>query len=59
MKGHEGIELDKAVKVPEDNGYRKENYIPWVSAEKPNKLDNLCEGKHENELGPESVLPIF
>lgn len=59
IKSHEGVELDEAMEVAKDDGHREEDDIAGVSAEKPNKLHNLCKGKHEDELGPEGVLPIL
>ena len=53
VKCNEGVQLDQAMEVAENDGEREVDEIGRVAAEQSNKLDNLGEGKHEDELGPE------
>lgn len=47
------------MEVPEDDGDGEEHDITRRSAEKPNQLDDLDKAEHEQELGPNRLLPGF
>ena len=47
------------MEVAEDNRHRQEHNVAWVLPEQSNKLDDLGEAEHENELSPERTLSGF
>lgn len=58
LEGEERVKFDKSMEVPKDDGRRQEQEVAGIPHEEADKLDNLGEAEHEDELGPESILAI-
>lgn len=44
------------MEISENDRDRQEHDVAWVSHEETNKLDDLGESEHENDLRPEGIL---
>jgi hypothetical protein len=64
FKREEGIELDQAVKITKQDGYRQEHEVTRIFAKESKQFDYFGKTKHEYNLGREQKvaapeLPIF